>query len=592
MCRYAGNLARTSNLSNAERHIENMTILDLINQMLPEGTDVFSLSPALAAYEIFDCPTWPPDLFAVTGRAIELSGCYTMASPEHGTIGHHRNRLEHIEKTVLEWNEDPVVVPGAIEGHWRKLVDVYGHLDLGEVESHPDACRCLLELFGYADEACKGIGWGVSTGPTAPFFAEMALACISIPEGKPNLLHVPHSLCAKVSPSMAVVLPKSITASVGCTIRSLSHHMSLLPPTTVVKTSWRLPSAGRAPAPSHGVPAAPYDIRVLLIPYPFRIPSRSFELTEERQKISGSHYWPAYFGLKPRWLEDFGTNVTGEKLAVELINELIVKAKIETGAGPNGIVLPECALTEAVAHDLVEALADSGVEFVITGVTHQEKGKAYNRACTFVIDPATREFFQFTQNKHHRWRLDRTQTDRYALDFDRDPDNDKWWEDIDVSCRTLPFFGLRKDMSFVTLICEDLARSDPAMSVIRAVGPNLVVALLMDGPQLAARWPGKYATVLAEDPGSAVLTVTSAGMVDRANWPESRPARSIALWREASGKVQEIPLPEGAHGVLLTLQSKKKHQSTLDLRSDQELSRQLKLRTIIPISLDDPPSWV
>jgi 5-methylcytosine-specific restriction enzyme A len=47
---------------------------------------------------------------------------------------------------------------------------------------------------------------------------------------------------------------------------------------------------------------------------------------------------------------------------------------------------------------------------------------------------------------------------------------------------------------------------------MRSVGPNLVVALLMDGPQLTARWPARYASVLADDPGSSVLTLTSLGM--------------------------------------------------------------------------------
>jgi len=49
------------------------------------------------------------------------------------------------------------------------------------------------------------------------------------------------------------------------------------------------------------------------------------------------------------------------------------------------------------------------------------------------------------------------------------------------------------------LICEDLARLDPVNDLVRAVGPNLVMSLLMDGPQLTTRWPARYATVLADD---------------------------------------------------------------------------------------------
>jgi hypothetical protein len=43
----------------------------------------------------------------------------------------------------------------------------------------------------------------------------------------------------------------------------------------------------------------------------------------------------------------------------------------------------------------------------------------------------------------------------------------------------------------------------------------LLIALLMDGPQLKSRWSGRYAGVLAEDPGSSVLTLTSLGMALR-----------------------------------------------------------------------------
>lgn len=330
---------------------------------------------------------------------------------------------------------------------------------------------------------------------------------------------------------------------------------------------------------------------MLLIPFPFQVPAQSFLLTSGREKLGENHYWPAYFGLQPRWLDTAAGPLTGEVLARDVVLPLIKRAERDVGKKPHGIVFPECALTLEVAQDLVTALADSGVEFVITGVLHKEGDKTYNRACTFVIRPEEKGAAPFVQNKHHRWRLDRSQTDRYALSFDPNQENDKWWEDIDVARRTLPFFGLRKEMSFVTLICEDLARTDPAMPVIRAMGPNLVVALLMDGPQLAVRWPGKYATVLAEDPGSAVLTLTCAGMVDRANWPESRPTRSIGLWRDASGKTQEIGLPDGSGGVMLTMQSRRKHQSTLDLRSDGELSRQLVLRSIVPVFLDAWPYW-
>lgn len=596
-------------LTKTPTNVKLMTIFELIQYMLPDGTDAFTsmreddddAAPCVSQTR-WTCPTWPPDLFAVVGRIIEESGCYTLASPcrgygvatrgslDDGIVQAQREALDTLATIVSSWSDDLLVPPDQVTKLWDELVQAHGGKSISSVESDPVAANCLLKLFAISDESCRGMGWGDNHDePLSTNFSHMLLMRMGgWAEITPQL---PYSLCIKVSPEVAVVLPKSITASVGCTIRSLSHYLALLPPSHVVRTSWTLAS-GRYLEEGQTKPSDPYDIRLLLIPFPFHVPDQSFVLNTPRAKLSETHYWPAYFGLDQQWLNTDAGPLTGEQIAKDFVKPLIDRAEKRTGKKPHGIVFPECALNRLVAEDLVRALSESGIEFVITGVMHVEDGKTFNQACTFVIDQDKEDAAPFVQNKHHRWRLDRSQTDNYALDFDRSYENDKWWEDIDVSRRTLPFFGLRKEMSFVTLICEDLARSDPAMSVVRAVGPNLVVALLMDGPQLAFRWPSKYATVLADDPGSAVLTLTCAGMVDRSNWSQSRPTRSIGLWRDAGGKTQEIGLPEQASGVLLVLQSKKKHQTTLDLRSDKELSRQLILRTIVPVFLDEVPKWV
>jgi hypothetical protein len=209
-----------------------------------------------------------------------------------------------------------------------------------------------------------------------------------------------------------------------------------------------------------------------------------------------------------------------------------------------------------------------------------------NKAKTFVV-VGPHDAVELTQDKHHRWRIDKVQATQYGLDFDPDIDNDQWWEDISVTHRTLPFYAIQKDMSMVTLICEDLARMDPAMNAIRAVGPNLVIALLMDGPQLTGRWPGRYAGVLADEPGCAVLTLTCSAMMDRSNRSFGKSAkRAIALWAQADGKKEEIELAHDCQGVLLSLQSRAKHQTTLDNRSDQSLSRELTFRSATSLSLN------
>lgn len=80
-----------------------------------------------------------------------------------------------------------------------------------------------------------------------------------------------------------------------------------------------------------------------------------------------------------------------------------------------------------------------------------------------------------------------------------------------------------------------------------------MLTALLDGPQLSSRWAARYASVLADDPGSAVLTLTSMGMARRSR-PHGRDASPvIALWKDPSRGIREIPLEAGAHGVVLSV---------------------------------------
>jgi len=564
-----------------------MTILDLIRQMLPYGTEAFAERRGGREPNYQECPSWPADLFAVVGSIIDRSGCYTMATPDRADLHTHKMRLDEIKKCAEVWNGNFNSTPGPVQFLWTDLVSAFGATKVAEVSKNALLVSKLLALFAIADQACTGLGWDVHPDHVSrKMFASVVFSSMTGSDPANGLPYGRTSMCVMVPPDQATVLPKSITSSVGCTIRSLSHHLALLPPISVLEPEWLLSSSN-----PNQTASSSECIRLLLVPFPFKIHADSFKLSSPRQSLGTSNL-PAYFSLEQRWLNADNKALTGERLATDLVRPLIDAAKRETGHVPNGIVFPECALSSDLAGQLVEALADSGIEFLITGVLDTTPdGKHFNRALTFMLQQDGRVPMA-EQNKHHRWRLDRAQTERYALDFDNSADNHQWWEDIDVSARRLPFFALRRDMSLVTLICEDLARSDPAMPAIRAVGPNLVVALLMDGPQLAVRWPGRYATVLAEDPGSAVLSFTCAAMVDRSNWLEAKPARSVGLWRDGGGRTQEIGLPDGALGVVLSLQSNPKHQTTLDGRSDDAASRQLTLRTVVPLFLAPTPDWL
>ena len=138
------------------------------------------------------------------------------------------------------------------------------------------------------------------------------------------------------------------------------------------------------------------------------------------------------------------------------------------------------------------------------------------------------------------------------------------------------------------LICEDLARYDPVLPILAAVGPNLVIALLMDGPQLERRWSGRYATALAEDPGSAVLSVTSLGMVRRSKPPAGANRRDcIGLWKNRDGQARELDILEGNHALLLALSVGNGSQRTLDLRGRQDAGLEYRLGGVRPVKLID-----
>ena len=119
---------------------------------------------------------------------------------------------------------------------------------------------------------------------------------------------------------------------------------------------------------------------------------------------------------------------------------------------------------------------------------------------------------------------------------------------------------------------------------MRAVGPNLVIAVLMDGPQLTDRWASRFATTLADDPGCSVLSLTSLGMSNLSR-PSSGPSRSrvLALWKDASRSATEIELPAGCGGVVLSLSTQYLQEWAADGRNDNKRAAFPVLSGVYPI---------
>ncbi|AEI82081.1 hypothetical protein CNE_BB1p06610 (plasmid) [Cupriavidus necator N-1] len=584
---------------NVDGH--ELTILSVVEDLLPNGSHFEPIEETgdAAINHILRWlipPRWPADVFAVAATLMEASGCYTEASLVEGHYLRHSVYINEVLDAADEWRSTGQC-PQVVKVWWYDLLMLHGGVSLAKIQAsipYSPVVLTLMRLLAVADEASAGVGWISRDKEKATEMTERAALSLLDRVGEIDktalLPYVPHSICEKVPPTKLTVLPKSLTPSVGCTVRAMSHHLALLPPTSVVQSEWVLPDNG----PSGDV------MRLLVIPFPFRVDDESFVAAgPTREMHSGAKMQP-YFTVKPTWLKR--PAVTAKMLRDELIAPLVEQAIAKFGSDAiDGVLFPECALTEELASQLLDVLARRpipGLKFLITGtMAAGEPGhETYdgqpgrNRAKTMVfargnVKLSERVLYDKAHSKHHRWALDKEQIKRYGLTGVPSPAPLKVWEHIAVDGRQLPFLALRDDLCMTVLICEDLARADPAMPVIRSVGPNLVVALLMDGPQLAVRWPGRYATVLAEDPGSSVLSITSAGMVDRSNLGERNPARAVGLWRHDQGANTELYLPADHHGLVLTVIAEKDEQYSLDHRTDLKTTRRWKLETVTPLAV-------
>ncbi len=494
----------------------------------------------------------------------------------------------------------------------------------------------FLTLMAMADQTCRGIGIflgavtfaGLKTPkrrkdlkyPADSIVISQAMVSLIAQHKaresmKANTGFMPMTLCRYVDPSRAIVLPKMRTSQRGATIRSFSHHLSLLNGTDVE------PVWGRAErvllADAHDRPrnkqinqdlselapeelvrqAGPYNIIVL--PWPHDIAPSQFKPFPDELPCLGDrpHGNNQFFWFKH---ESFNSSWFKEK-----IDRLIASAKRVVGP-IHGLVLPEMAMTRREFDEIFGAGIPSELEFLACGVyeppdpalllrgaaqspydPRRTLGRNYaiirRRALPKMLGGPDR-IVSVEQEKHHRWALDASQISNYSLGSTLRP-RQIWWEGINLPRRSLNFFALDTMTAFTVLICEDLARPDPVADVVRAVGPNLVICLLLDGPQLLTRWSARYATVFADDPGSSVLTLSSLGMVKLSRLRERlhEHSRIIALWREPSGSPTELTLPNGYDALVLSLASEDGPEFTIDGREDSGMATSLRLAGVHPI---------
>jgi hypothetical protein len=435
-------------------------------------------------------------------------------------------------------------------------------LDLFSAAEDELLVAAMCNLAVTADTACGGIGVEISDDP----FLSQAQAQLESNDWR--------SFCLHVQANKVAVLAKQHTAQRGCTIRSLTHNLSLYTPTEI-NAFWHGPYR-----PASGE----LDVfNLLLLPWPIEVVPADFHVSARRTAINDddSSAGPnRYFEYEPK--------KTMAPAAVARLVEQALRRAASHADQIHGVVLPEMALTpeqflavenvaikyKAVLISGLRAKAERAEDMSINACAIQPLGLTAVQGDAASRQGPLRDLMRNVQYKHHRWCLDRGQILQYELGG-RLPASRDCWERILIGRRDINFVTLGDWLTMCVLICEDLARQDPVTEVIRAVGPNLVFALLMDGPQLRNRWSSRYASVLAEDPGCSVLSLTSLGMARRSRPRDENGAAKdkstvVALWRDAVYGEREISLGAGHDCCVLSLVCRSSKEYSIDGRDDGE----------------------
>lgn len=482
---------------------------------------------------------WPPDVFALTNLVLDRAEAFRFALSPGGRWP--PSRYPHWPHTVVEagrrwsgWAQTPTGEPPDLVAHEWKTFCEHAGTPLEDLASGRDwrLAEALLTLHAVADEACAGLGIALD--------ASDAIGCVYRTRSR-ELLARTGSL-ARIDARLLRVLPKVRTPPTGRP--AFSRYACARAP--AIEARWH-----KMPARHSGTDLRSEYATMLLLPWPLTVRAADFH------PVEGS--------VQRLPKEPFGSFefAPAERLDLALLDRVLIAARQEVNS-VDVVILPESAVDESEIEDLEALLYRHGVVYLHAGVRQRtdDPARPPNNWIHGGINPRLRKggllpgaegegWFHIRQNKHHRWSLDESQIHQYHLGSVLHP-HVRWWEAIEVPRRGLQIVEVA-ELAIVSLVCEDLAESDNVAELIRSVGPTVVIAGLLDGPQLTSRWSARYASVLADDPGSAVLTLSSFGMVDRSRPPNHGSSPIVALWKDPDTGVREISLEPGAHGIVLTV---------------------------------------
>jgi hypothetical protein len=485
---------------------------------------------------------WPPDVFALTDVILERAEAYRFAlSPPDGVLwppGGDASWSDAVGQAARRWSawaEDrDGAVPELVAEEWGVFRERAG-IPLEELADGRAwrVCEALLTLHAIADEACAGLFVALDRSDGE--------GCVYRARGRERLARA--GSLARIPPHFLRVLPKIRTPPTGRA--SFSRYACVHRPG--LETRWH-----KLPARHRGTDPQAEHAQLLLLPWPLRVREADFRAVEGSvQRLAKEPF--GFFEFAPE-----------ERLDLDLVDRMLLAARDEVGR-VDVVLLPESAVEESELEALEALLDRHGVVYLQAGVRRRSRqpGGLGSNQMHIGVNPRLEkggplpsapyeQWFHIRQDKHHRWSLDERQIYQYHLGGALHPDI-QWWEAIDVPRRSVQVVEVGEGITIVSLVCEDLAQNDDVAELIRSIGPTIVSTALLDGPQLTSRWSARYASVLADDPGSAVTTLTSFGMARRSRPSGHDASPVIALWKDPTRGTREISLEPGAQGVLLTV---------------------------------------
>jgi hypothetical protein len=510
-----------------------------------EALTVGSLWHDIAARQLGDeLLAWAPDLFAFTDVVLDRSEAYRFAvSPPEGStwpppeVPDWHLAIADASAGWCAWVDGAgTELPGLVAQEWAVVCErsatTLDELATGRAWR---LCEALFTLHAIADEACAGTGVAVADVPRDGHRFR----------ARARELLARTGTLSRISRQRLRVLPRVRNPVGGPSIRSLSRYACVRGPE--VDLVWnRIPAQTIAPGGSA------QDGNVLMLPWPLRVDAEDFKPTGAVERAGFEPY--GFFEFEPR-----------ELLDLDLADRVLQSARNEAGS-VDIVVLPESALRPGDIDELEALLTHHRVWLVVAGVREPRAPDGRFGANWLHLGVwFGGRWWHYRQNKHHRWSLDDDQINQYHL-AQALPLAVRWWEAMAVPKRAVQVVELGDGVTLASVVCEDLARLDEVADLLRAIGPTLVVTVLLDGPQLASRWTARYASVLADDPGSAVATLSSCGFVQRSRPPGRAPSRVVSLWKDPVRGLREIPLDVDAHAVLVHIQVGRTNRRSADGR--------------------------